>query len=369
MHIFKKNKIKMSGLYLIFNTGAMYEENGKFGTFHLMEHLICKTFDDLRDEFTKRGITYNAYTSSEMVVVWFTGLTKQLSTVLKEDLIKRITLCGNLITEESFLKEKMVVLQEYEDSFTDPMGGHYLNLIRSRFNYYLPIGKKSDIESFSYDDMKKTFNEFFTKPSMIIEIGGEKSDLSFVEFDKKPRTKRSLKYKEYNKVEISQVPCVEGMNFMYFVPRTSISKKDYANLYIAKLMLSKGLNSPLYQELREKRGLVYGIYAMLEPCVNDSIFTICFQTITPNVEEAKIAYEETINNIDNVLTLDRFNDIIEMLRNKFEEEDIFIHEAVWKFIKGLPSSQVNSKTLEKIKFEEVVETAKKYLLNYELFIY
>lgn len=367
MQIYKKNKVKMSGLYLVFNTGSMYEEKGRFGTFHLMEHLVCKTFDDLRDEFTKRGITYNAYTSDELVVFWFNGLTKQLTKELKEDLVKRITQNISVVTEESFMKEKMVVLQEYEDSFTDPMGGHFLNIIRSRFNNYLPIGKRSDIESFSFEEMKETFNNFFTKPAMIIEIGGEKSDLSFVEFDKKPRTKRRLKYKNYS-AEIANVPCVEGVNFVYFLPQMAVSKKDFSNLYVAKLMLTDGLNSPLYQELREKRGLIYGIYSMLEPCVNDSIFYTCFQTMTSNVEEAQKVYGEIMNNLDIVLTKERFNDIVEMLRNKFEEENIYPHKYAEKYIKGLPSTQLNSKTLENITFEDVVEVAKKYLLNYETFI-
>ncbi len=367
MHIFKKNKVKMSSLYLVFNAGSMYEENGKLGTFHLMEHLVCKTFDDLLDEFTKRGITYNAYTSSEVVVFWFSGLSKQLTKEMKEDLVKRVTSNIGVVTEESFMKEKMVVLQEYEDTFTDPIGGHFLNIIRSRFNSYLPIGKRSDIESFSFEDMKEAFNNNFIKPSMIIEIGGEKSDLSFIEFDKKPRTKRKLKYRNYQ-AEVTTVPTVEGVNFVYFLPRTSVSKKDVSNLNIANLMLAYGLNSPLYQELREKRGLIYGVYSTFEPCVNDSIFYTCFQTMTENVKEAQKVYGEIINNIETVLTKERFNDIVEMLRNKFEEENIFTHKYAEKLIKGLASTQLNSKTLENIKFEDVIETSKKYLIDYETFI-
>ena len=40
MYIFKKNEIGMSGLYIVFNKGSLYENKGHRGTHHLMEHLV-----------------------------------------------------------------------------------------------------------------------------------------------------------------------------------------------------------------------------------------------------------------------------------------------------------------------------------------
>ena len=91
MHFFEKNTLKMSGLYIVYNAGSIYEKLGQTGTMHLMEHLICKSFDDMQDELTSRNVEYNAYTCEEIVVVHFTGLNTQLNSDLKTRLVKRLT--------------------------------------------------------------------------------------------------------------------------------------------------------------------------------------------------------------------------------------------------------------------------------------
>ena len=82
MHYFEKNNLKMNGFYIVYNAGSIYEENGKAGTMHLMEHLICKQLDDMQNEFTKRCINFNAYT---WIHVWREKHIKE-----NKDLHKRI---------------------------------------------------------------------------------------------------------------------------------------------------------------------------------------------------------------------------------------------------------------------------------------
>lgn len=367
MHTFKKSKIKMSGLYLVYNQGSVYEEEGKSGTMHLMEHLLCKTFDDLRDEFTKRGIVYNAFTSSQLVVVWFNGLSKQLDNDLKKVLVQRLTGGLSLITKDAFEKEKMVVLQEYEDNFANPISGTLINIMRQRYNDDMVIGQREDIENFSYDDMFLTYDKCFRRPAQIIEIGGDKTNFDFVEYNDEPLSKKRLKYGKYSR-PISPVPTAEGVSFLTFLCTKPVNKKDYVTLGIARSMMSNGLNSPLYEEIREKRGLVYDIYSDIEAHVNDSIFYTCFQTMPEYVDEAQEVYADMMNNLEKYMSRQRFEDIIEMYRNKLEKSNIYIHEYFEKFIKGLPDCKLTPAILDKIAYEDVVEVAKKYMTSYEVFV-
>ena len=45
------NPLGMAGLYISYgHVGAVSEKAGKYGTSHLMEHMICKNTDDMRDK-------------------------------------------------------------------------------------------------------------------------------------------------------------------------------------------------------------------------------------------------------------------------------------------------------------------------------
>ena len=45
-YIYEKKSLKMTGLYITFNRGGLYDAEGEYGTSHLMEHLLCKTFKE-----------------------------------------------------------------------------------------------------------------------------------------------------------------------------------------------------------------------------------------------------------------------------------------------------------------------------------
>ncbi len=44
-----------------------------------MEHLMCKNFDHLQEDFDKDGIDWNAYTSSNEIVFYLTGLDEKVN--------------------------------------------------------------------------------------------------------------------------------------------------------------------------------------------------------------------------------------------------------------------------------------------------
>ena len=59
------NPLGMAGLYISYgHVGAVSEKAGKYGTSHLMEHMICKNTDDMRDRLQANGIYANAFTRS-----------------------------------------------------------------------------------------------------------------------------------------------------------------------------------------------------------------------------------------------------------------------------------------------------------------
>ena len=104
-----RSQTDLAGFYIIYEGSTNLEKRGNYGISHLMEHLVCKSFEHLREAFEREGIDWNAYTSSNEIVFYFTGLDENLNK-RRYDLIE---LMSNFdITKKDFEKEKKIVLQE-----------------------------------------------------------------------------------------------------------------------------------------------------------------------------------------------------------------------------------------------------------------
>ena len=107
-----KSETDLSGFYIVYKGSVCNEKKGWYGLSHLMEHLICHSFDDMYDDFDRDGIANNAYTSDNEIVFYFTGLDEYL-VKYKDEILKRILKFG--VTEEMFQNERKIVLEEYKD--------------------------------------------------------------------------------------------------------------------------------------------------------------------------------------------------------------------------------------------------------------
>lgn len=127
-----KNETDLSGLYFVYNGSTNLEKKGWYGIAHLMEHLKCKAFDDLQDTLQANGISWNAYTSDNQIVFYFTGLEEYLAP-FRNTLIERMYLpLENYVDSDILENEKNIVLEEYQDSFTNQNEIFYMNLFRKK---------------------------------------------------------------------------------------------------------------------------------------------------------------------------------------------------------------------------------------------
>jgi predicted Zn-dependent peptidase len=364
MYFYEKNKLKMSGLYLIYNAGSIYEKDTQKGTMHLMEHLICKTFDDMQDELTSRNVEYNAYTSEESVVVHFTGLYTELNADLKTRLVKRLT-DGSFANETDFEKEKDIVLQEYYNYFNDIAAGKVTNNLRRKYGTYSVIGDAEDITNFTYSDALEIFDRFFKTPTHIVEVGRDTTDFSFVEYNDIECSKARLKYGYYD-YPMEIVPDSETNSVVIAMTKKPISKKDYPYIMVLNAILSDGLNSPLYQELREKRGLIYAIMPYCMSCVNESVFMYVAMTTKDNEIEVANIMEDVLNNLHQYITPQRFKDVVNNCLIEREINEIFRYKRPKALRTGLASPFKTKKQFESLTLEKLIEVGKKYFTNLDV---
>jgi len=248
--------IGMSYFGVVFNAGGIWEQPGRRGCSHLMEHLMCKTYQDLYPEMRRHNVVDNAVTTDNRVVFWARGLDECLSK-FSQIMLDRLTKQEKLWTEEQFDNEKKVVLQEYGVCFNHQLGGTYYNLMRKHYKYGGPIGIRSDIEGFTYEDSLELAKELFQNPRLICTVGNH--DVSFDGEFKTPDIPNPVEFSTYD-LELETVP-KEEQAIVFLVHRKPLGLGAAAITSLISSCISEGLESPLYQEVREKRGLAYGVGA------------------------------------------------------------------------------------------------------------
>lgn len=362
-YIYKHERLKMAALAITFDAGSELELTGKKGTMHLMEHLICKTFEELYKFFTANSINWNAYTSEERVMVYFEGLASRLTPEVKMKIAERLV-GGINIKQEVFNNEKNVVLQEYMDCVNDNAYACELNVFRKYWNDYTPIGKESDIRNFSYDDMFETYEKYFRKPIRIVEVGPEKTpglEALCKEVDYKPEHKK-LKFGKYEFEKLSADTSLKVPVFL--MSPKAVSASDYPYLKIGMLTLTGGLESPFYQKLRVENGLSYYVRGGVTRNINSGMLVIDACTNTERAEELGNKMLELSGDLYNIMTKERFDDIIESIKIEREKEKILKYAYIDKYASitklKLP------KNLDKIEFEKTRYLLSRYFANIKL---
>jgi len=285
---------------------------------------MCKSFEDMQPKLKSLGIDWNAYTSANRVVFYWEGLSENLELVMDE-LHERLTNGKLLWSEEKFTNELSTVIQEYKDTFNSQSNGAYTNSLRRFYNHAGAIGILSDIESCTFTDSIK-HAEFFRIPSMIVQSGMSKQlsyDYEFIRRDPMP-----LKFCESSDLPIEKIPVEDKTNIALI--GTKIFPKDKLVLgYLTTYCLSSGLESPLYQEIRDKRGLAYGVGCfVLGSCVSGTTYTN-LSTTHDKAEEAKEVLKEFFSgDVGRHITEDRLLDCQQSLDVRRKKSDILIHEGI-----------------------------------------
>jgi len=353
-----KSETELSGFYVVYEGSTNLEKKGWFGISHLMEHLMCKNFDHLQEDFDKDGIDWNAYTSSNEIVFYLTGLDEKVNKWKGEfmDLLSEFN-----VTKEQFENERNIVLEEYMDCFNDQNQTHMLNLSRKLFGDYDPIGLKEDLEKLKYMDCLNFFELQYAKPTKIINVSKNKPyKNNTIDFAKRDITKKL----EFGENDVPLELSNEFKDKTSIVILSPVIEEDFAYVHFINSMLSLGLKSPLYQEIREKRGLVYYVHCYQSRVNNQGINTISTQTSNKNYNDVVNAVKEVITNPGKYLTKERFDLVKDYYKVRMTKDEILRYKNVNQYID--PDGWSVYEILDKVNMKKIKEVYKKYY-NFDKF--
>lgn len=320
------NQTDLSGFYVVYNGSTNLEEDGIYGVSHLLEHLMMKSVDHLQDTYEENGLSWNAYTSPNEIVFHLSGLDENLKKYKKEF----VELLSDFdVSKSDFEKERRIVLEEYMDSFNDQISSHYLNLDRKLYGNYNPIGKRSDLENLKYIDCLNFFEKQFLNPSKIINVSKHDEFNSDIKMQNE-EINNTIKFNPNRKFEYEKGNSFKDKSSL--IMRSSLIEEDFPEIKFVNLMLSHGLNSPLYDEVREKRGLVYFINSSINRMNKNGGINISTLTSNDNVDEVIEAIDQVLSDKDRVINKERFNIIKKSAKINLKQQDINRHMSVNKWI-------------------------------------
>lgn len=309
-----KSQTEMSAFYVVYNGSTFLERDGWYGTSHLLEHLKFKVLDHLEDSFYRDGLNVNAYTSDSNIVFYMTGIDEKVN----KWKYKFLELLSKFeVTEEEFNNEVSIVMEEYQDSFNDQHSSHYMNLFRKLFNHYSPIGLREDLEKLEYSEIFKIHDHIYSAPSKIINVSKHNDFIGEI----KPSIIGVDKVFEFGNYKTPLELSNTFNDKSSIIMLSPMITEDLSYVNYINSMLGMGLTSPLYQEIREKNGLAYGVWCYKNDLNRSSMVNISTQTSNRNVDKVLDLTKNIITNPDTFLTKDRFDIVNDYYRvNKVKSE-------------------------------------------------
>lgn len=306
----KKVDVSSVTIEVLVKAGSRNEEENANGIAHFIEHMNFKgtksrTAEQIAEEFDAIGGYLNAYTTKEN--------TAYTAKVLKEffpiavEVISDI-MFNSVYREEDISKEKSVVLQELAQTEDVPEEMIFEYFSKAVFDD-APLGKTilgtaERIKNFSKEDITNFIDQNYQPENIIISIVGNYESYDVIEliekyfgFIKQTRTK-SFKQSCYvgghhyeSNRQLSQLHLVLGYEGL------PVGSEDYYKKEMLANILGGSISSRLFQEIREKRGLVYNVSSFCQYFVDTGVFGISLSCSEDKLNETLDVLSTQIENI------------------------------------------------------------------------
>jgi predicted Zn-dependent peptidase len=255
-------------------TGSRREPDDRGGVSHLIEHLVFKgtasrTAEEIARIMDSVGGQMDAFTTKEHTCFYVQVLDDHLP--LAVDLLTDILL-HPLFDAEELEREKSVVLQEIkmvEDTPDDLIHDLFAAQVWSGHPLGRPIlGTRERVEAFDRDVVRHHFGEEYVPGSIVIAVAGNVThehviDLFRARFDAFHRDRPARDGEPARLTPgVAIVPkSLEQVHVVLGFPGLAHAARERYALFVLNDVVGGSMSSRLFQEVRERQGLVYSIHS------------------------------------------------------------------------------------------------------------
>ena len=276
------------------NIGSRDEAPAEAGASHFLEHVLFKgtsrrNAKEISSSIENLGGGINAYTTNEF--------TSFYAKVVDEDLPLAVDVLSDVITSavvtnEEFETERNVVFQEMAMRDDDPQdcaeeafgsafwGDHPLGVSI--------LGTKESMNAITRDQIFNYYKRHYTPDTMVVSAAGNINHDKFVALVKENLERdnfltgisapKSRDYSAFTPKPKARVNIHNGQfeQTNLFLGLEGVGRKDPRStaLKVLTIAIGSGMSSRLFQEIREKRGLVYSVDGLIRRYVGSGYFAI-----------------------------------------------------------------------------------------------
>ena len=242
------------------------------GVAHLLEHMAFKgterrSAQDIVEEIESVGGHLNAYTGREQTAYYVKVLKENSGLAL--DLLSDI-LQHSTFDEEELERERAVVIQEIgqaQDTPDDRVFDHFqLTAFPDQPLGRPVLGSVDTVGTMPRERIMQHMKSGYGGDRMVLAAAGNIDHKTFVEdarrlFDSIPACSNVvIEPGKYNGGAYLEDRDLEQVHLLLGFPGLSYEDDEFYAMSVMSTLLGGGMSSRLFQEIREKRGLVYSIY-------------------------------------------------------------------------------------------------------------
>lgn len=280
-------------------SGSRDETANEHGLAHLLEHMAFKGTEkrsarQIAEEIENVGGELNAATSTET--------TSYYARVLKDDVPLAVDLLADILTasafdEDELAREKNVILQEIgaaDDTPDDVVFDHFSETAFAGQTIGRAIlGTPESVGGFSRDDISAYLARNYTTDRMFVVAAGGIEHEAFVRqveerFDalnRPPATPPVIDAARYTGGDSREERDLMDAQVLIGFEGIAYNMRDFYASQILASVLGGGMSSRLFQEVREKRGLCYSVYAFHWAFSDSGLFGIHAATGAEDLQE------------------------------------------------------------------------------------
>jgi predicted Zn-dependent peptidase len=297
------------------DVGTRHEPAAINGVAHLLEHMAFKGTKrrsalDIAAEIEAVGGHVNAYTSREH--------TAYYAKVLKADVGLAVDILADILQHSSFdagelERERAVVLQEIGQAQDTP-DDIIFDLFQERAFPDQPmgqpvLGRTEIIKGIDRDSVAGYQKSTYAAPGMILVAAGNVAHDALVALAERAfnelgaHSAARTEAARYEGGEVRQERDLEQVHIVLGFPGFAFADRDYYAASVLSTAFGGGMSSRLFQEIREKRGLVYSIYSFSHSYSDGGLFGIYCGTGEDEAAELMPVLTEEIRKLAAGLTI------------------------------------------------------------------
>src|SRR5690242_13600273 len=260
-------------------TGSRDEEPEINGLSHFIEHMVFKGTKNRSAEAIARqvdsiGGNLDAFTAKECVCFNIKVLDEHLPIAL--DVLSDLVL-NPVFAVEDIVRERRVILEEIKMDEDNP---DYLvhEIFTQNFWKDHPLGKpilgtKETVKGFEQPILFDYYGERFNPGNLVVCAAGHVDHRQFADLvvekfqNLKPRSNgyHTAPPKINPRIIMRNKKALEQVQICVGTPAYPLAHPKRYGSYILNTVLGGGMSSRLFQNVRERQGLVYAIYSDLNP--------------------------------------------------------------------------------------------------------